>query len=963
MEPVAPSPQPPRRPVPPLFIGALLLLGSTTLLVARLVAPEGLAGIEPLSGVPTATHLLIMLGGLYLLGCLPGPQRLRLRWQRIVSSTLILASLLPLLDSLISAPPLSLALPATNTLLAFLVAGFAALLNPSARTLSHLAITFLLILLAASLAILGLTVQGLGYDPFFPSGMGGAMDSYTATALLLFAAGLAYSIWWSHRHQAFDPISGITLLAATLLIFSALFGASVIYTVSAAHLHFEARQDLMTLLNERTARIVDTLRNAESHATLLSYDALRKDGTLWSQHLADDYALRVVDQGGRVIAQYHGEWFDKTTLASIAAHDATLWRGEEGRCQLRITRQIGDSHVEIGVPLNLLPMLGDPQGDGASETLTLCGHAPDGALHCLGANHHEHDNAAPLLASSGITPHGKEVTRLFLNDGNIEAVMALPEFGLVAYMEKSHHQIFGPLYTKLSLTLPLGLLLLAASVALIAWRIQPLAKNLQRSEQRYRSLVDGAADAIFLHDSSRRFIEANAAATAMLGYPHDTLLGMHPDDFLLPEDQSDASAQLARMGREPTIINTRRQLRRKDGSLLPVEIRATRIDSGQMISVVRDISEQQQAEATLREKERFLRSVVEVLAEGVVVYREDGAIVYTNQTAQKILGHDGHDGLVSAVAARDPRHEVIHEDGSPYSPATQPAMMSLRQGISKRDAVMGVTRTDGIRIWIEVNSDPLWNEQRNTIIGAVASFRDISDKRETERALYQSRERLRALSTHLLQIREEEKSLIAREIHDELGSSLTAIKMGIEWLNEKTPGEFPELRARLHHLTQVAAQAVLATRRLVSQLSPTILEDLGLWAALEWLLRELGRHSAIEVNYAMQCSHITLGEQEAVTVYRVIQEALNNIAKHAKARSVRLDCWEGDGLIHITVEDDGVGIEEDATYRINSFGIRGMYERVGKIHGTLQILGSPGEGTLLSITVPYHHSQKEVSHD
>jgi signal transduction histidine kinase len=136
-------------------------------------------------------------------------------------------------------------------------------------------------------------------------------------------------------------------------------------------------------------------------------------------------------------------------------------------------------------------------------------------------------------------------------------------------------------------------------------------------------------------------------------------------------------------------------------------------------------------------------------------------------------------------------------------------------------------------------------------------------------------------------------------------------------------------------------------------LRPTILDDLGLWAALEWQLREFAQYSQLRVSDNLQDQVVEVNRPKALAIYRVLQEALTNIARHAAASKVRLDCWNRDGILHIMLEDDGMGLSETTTLSPTSHGLRGMYERIAAVGGRLEILSTPGEGTVITIEVPH----------
>jgi PAS domain S-box-containing protein len=334
-----------------------------------------------------------------------------------------------------------------------------------------------------------------------------------------------------------------------------------------------------------------------------------------------------------------------------------------------------------------------------------------------------------------------------------------------------------------------------------------------------------------------------------------------------------------------------------------------------------------------------------------VEHDRDGAIVSSNKAALAILGlpEASTDGQVSLNIGMS----GCHEDGQPFPAECHPAMVALATGRSQRDVIMGVMRPDGQRVWISINSEPIRDDENGQVVSVVTSFSDITEKRQAETELRESRERLRALSTHLQEIREEEKAMIAREVHDELGGTMTALKLGLSWLEGRLGNAEPVIYEKLTSMSRLLEQAVHTVRRLVTQLRPTILDDLGLWAALEWQLREFAQYSQLQVIDNLQDQVVEVSRGKALAIYRVLQEALTNIAKHAGAGKVRLDCWNRDGILHIMLEDDGMGLSETTTLSPTSHGLRGMYERIASVGGRLEILSTPGEGTVITIEVPH----------
>lgn len=228
---------------------------------------------------------------------------------------------------------------------------------------------------------------------------------------------------------------------------------------------------------------------------------------------------------------------------------------------------------------------------------------------------------------------------------------------------------------------------------------------------------------------------------------------------------------------------------------------------------------------------------------------------------------------------------------------------------------------------------------------------DISALKEKERALVQSRQQLRELSGHLEQVRENERKHMAREIHDELGQRLTALRFEVAMLREGKPparGKWPGIADAL--MTQIDA-TIESVRNLAADLRPAVL-DLGLVAAIEWQVRQFSQRTGIACTLKVNDEEICLDNECATAVFRIVQESLTNIARHADASKVRLSLHKGGGRLHIRVQDDGIGLPEKALDKPRSFGLRGMRERVLLLDGEMEFSSRPGEGARLDVAIP-----------
>jgi signal transduction histidine kinase len=225
--------------------------------------------------------------------------------------------------------------------------------------------------------------------------------------------------------------------------------------------------------------------------------------------------------------------------------------------------------------------------------------------------------------------------------------------------------------------------------------------------------------------------------------------------------------------------------------------------------------------------------------------------------------------------------------------------------------------------------------------------------RQRYQALAHSRLELEGLSARLVEAQEEERRSISRELHDEVGQSLGALLVEVGQLSKLVPPDDKVTQAQITHIKSVAETAVKSIRDIALLLRPPMLDDLGLIPALEWQAREISRRSDMEVEVHSQNVSEDLGDETKVTVYRLVQEALNNAATHASARNAKVTVAQVSDKITIEITDDGHGFDPR---RQRGMGILGMEERVRRLGGTLTIESAPGKGAAVKAELPLHHA-------
>lgn len=238
------------------------------------------------------------------------------------------------------------------------------------------------------------------------------------------------------------------------------------------------------------------------------------------------------------------------------------------------------------------------------------------------------------------------------------------------------------------------------------------------------------------------------------------------------------------------------------------------------------------------------------------------------------------------------------------------------------------------------------------IASVLGVIRDVTQQKKSETEYQDSRRQLRNLAVHLLHAREEERRKVAREIHDELGQILLALKMDLQWIEKRLDPVSPQVKEKIRVSIELADQTIQIVHRIASDLRPGILDDIGLAAAIDWLAGDFTRRNGIpcQVDFTAQASRI--GGNGSTSLFRIIQEALANVALHAQASVASVEVWEAESALVLRIHDDGQGITEEQAGSALSLGLIGIRERVQELCGEISILGKPGKGTTLTVTIP-----------
>lgn len=257
---------------------------------------------------------------------------------------------------------------------------------------------------------------------------------------------------------------------------------------------------------------------------------------------------------------------------------------------------------------------------------------------------------------------------------------------------------------------------------------------------------------------------------------------------------------------------------------------------------------------------------------------------------------------------------------------------------------------DGTKRWISIGAMP-----QNTSSGLPrweGVVLDTTQSKLTELEVRQSQQQLQELASHIQDAKEEERLRIAREIHDEIGSLLTAIKIDLSWLNQRLPKDNPLLLDKASAISALVERTITSASTLAESLRPGFLDSLGFSAAIEIEAQAFSSRSGVCCSIIKSQEVIDLPETHAISLFRIFQETLNNIMKHAQAKNVQIEIVKGSDHLELVISDDGVGFSDNARNKPHSFGLRGIHERVAHLGGTVKISSNPNSGTQIAIFIP-----------
>ena len=475
---------------------------------------------------------------------------------------------------------------------------------------------------------------------------------------------------------------------------------------------------------------------------------------------------------------------------------------------------------------------------------------------------------------------------------------------------------------------------------------------LRESEENYRLLVKNLPAVVYkcYGDCSVDFIDEKVEE--LTGYPKSEFdtRKMKWHDVLLPEDFEKFKEAFKRVLKASGSYIREHRIRRKDGEIIWIQ------DRGQIIfgpdgkveyisGVFFDITERRHAEEALRESEARFASFMRHLP-GIAFMRDlKGCYLFANEAWERIKHRLPQDWQGKTIA------EVWPPDLAAVFKESDQQVITRGEPVQ---IIEEFPQEDGTHKWL-VNKFPILDKDgRPALIGAVGI--DITLRRRAEEALRESEQRLRHLTSQLLRAQERERKRISMELHDELGQSLAVLKLQIRAIERSLGEDQQDVKTDCQELLRYLDGVIDEVRRLSRDLSPAILEDLGLQSALKYLIDGVSKHYTVSYAFEVDDLDQLFPADAQIIIYRIFQESLTNISKHADATEVSIAVKENDGLISLVLEDNGAGFDPvqvaDRRASGRGMGLAALDERARMLGGTLKIRSQPGSGTRLTCVIP-----------
>jgi PAS domain S-box-containing protein len=466
---------------------------------------------------------------------------------------------------------------------------------------------------------------------------------------------------------------------------------------------------------------------------------------------------------------------------------------------------------------------------------------------------------------------------------------------------------------------------------------------LRESEEWFRTMADITTTAIFIFQGER-VVYTNHAGEMLSGYSTEEFFTLRFWDVIHPDYRDLVRERgLARQRGESVPKSYEVRIVCQDGSERWIDYTAGWIGwhgEPAIIGTAFDITERKHAEEALRISETKFKALTEQSITGICLIQE-GILVYVNPRLAEILDFRQEEmvGLPIFDLLAENDRELVREN----------LRKRLSGEVSNINYTIHAIKKGGAQVPMEVHGSVIEYLGHPAIMGIML---DITERKRAEMALKQSHEQLRALAGRVEAAREEERTRIAREVHDQLGQMLTALKFDLNWIAGRVPAGEVAYRDKVAAMLRLIDNTIGTVRRVSAELRPGLLDDLGLRAAIEWQVQEFAGRTGLKYELSLGEEDVVLDQGLATALFRILQEALTNVARHAGATRIRVAMDVGPDGLALTIADNGKGMTDSQVSALKSLGLLGMRERVRAWGGEVTFKGDQGQGTTVTVRVP-----------
>lgn len=470
-----------------------------------------------------------------------------------------------------------------------------------------------------------------------------------------------------------------------------------------------------------------------------------------------------------------------------------------------------------------------------------------------------------------------------------------------------------------------------------------IEKALKESENKYKTLFEFSPTGITLLDKTGKILNANPEFHKLFGYSVGELIGENISKISHPNSHEFITENINRILKGETLIHVLKGIT-KSGRLNYIELYETSIRLSKrkkvVLSISKDITERVIAENKLRESEKHFRTLFNNNPVPMYIYDiKSLKFLEVNKAMIKNYGYTQKELLNMT--------KLDIEEGS-----VEKKLLDFHnsKGINKKIEGVWKHRKKNGEVISAATSEHNINYFGTK--GKLVIAKDITQSMKYQKELAESQKQIRMFAEHLENIREEQRADIAREIHDNLGQSLTAIKIDLSSLERKSKIKDAKFSEKLKSTKRLIDESIETVQKISTSLRPVIIDDLGLAAAIEWQISEFSKRTNIKTNLNISPKNLKLENNLSVNIFRIIQESLTNISRHANASLVNISLKVNKSILELKIKDNGIGIREDKIKNLKSFGIMGIQERVISFGGKLIIRGNKNKGTYILITIP-----------